>query len=97
MDEKHLLQPDVLQKNLNREQIVFRRFDLLMERILDPSFTMKELYLIATGSYLLNFFDAYKTAFREAQLEDIVLTREGFEVLKSDRFGTEFISKSASK
>ena len=92
-EREQLLQPVVVQNNLNRGQIAFRPFDPLMERVLDPPFSMKELYFIATGSYLLKYIDAYKTAFREAQLEDTVLKKEEHYFLEDSDSRIFLISK----
>ena len=64
---------DMIEGNgLFRKRSGIRTFDPDREKILDPAFTTTELYLTATGSYLVKYIDAYKAACREARLEQCV-------------------------
>ncbi|XP_074604100.1 uncharacterized protein LOC141857506 [Brevipalpus obovatus] len=60
----------IIGNGLEKKRVDFRTLDPLRERLIDPPFTMHELYLIATGSYLVKYIDAYVDACREANLEN---------------------------
>ncbi|XP_074595434.1 uncharacterized protein LOC141850664 [Brevipalpus obovatus] len=71
-DLEQKLKPFVEQNGLERKRTCFRTLDLRIERPINPAFTMDELYLIATGSYLVKYIDAYIDACREANVQNSV-------------------------
>ena len=72
MEISHQLFDMIEGNGLFRKRSGIRTFDSDREKILDPAFTTTELYLTATGSYLVKYIDAYKAACREARLEQCV-------------------------
>ena len=69
LDIPHQLLNLIEENGFFRRRTNFRPFDPLVEKMLDPPFTSTQLYLIATGSYLVKYINAYKAACREAKLE----------------------------
>ena len=68
MDVEQRLVNMVRNHNLTMQRTMFRNLDLSSERLLNPPLSMQEFHFLATGSYLLKYIDAYKSASKQANL-----------------------------
>ncbi|XP_074595462.1 uncharacterized protein LOC141850685 [Brevipalpus obovatus] len=55
--------------NLTQVRTSFTTFDPDELKLLDPPLTEHEFYMLATGTYLLKYMDAYKTVCRDSNLQ----------------------------
>jgi len=69
MDIENKLVHLIIRNNITQQRTMFSNFDPLTERLIDPPLTMEEFYLLATGSYLLKYIDAYKSASKRSNLQ----------------------------
>lgn len=72
LETPHKLLPFVTRYNITAQQTVFQALDTQIQRLLIPSFKDHEYSTIVTGQYLLKFIDAYKSASREANIQNRV-------------------------